>query len=207
MGLGYFRRLRSLGRLTLRQRAACALAAALCVLFSSEPALAENQPVVATGEAEAAILQPGSLIHTADMDFGWIAQPQAPGTVSMTATATPTCTGSVGIVQTGACQPAEFALQKRSNGSNPVRIRAITTTIVLTNTNGDGATMTVDNLKIGLSGLSNAPGGIPTGSMGRYKFTSPTGIATFRIAGTLHVGALQDGGLYTGQFQIEAIFE
>ena len=200
MGLGNFRRLRPLGRLTLRQRVACAVAAMICAVLAPAPAFAQSEPVVATAEAQAAVLAPGSILKIEDMDFGLIAAPQVAGTITMSAGATPTCSSSAGIVHTGACQPAEFGLRKRSNGNNPVRIRAVTPTIVLTNTNGDGATMTVTN-------LSPAPGGIPTGTIGRYKFTAPSGLATFRIAGRLNIGALQDGGRYEGQFQIEAIFE
>ena len=40
----------------------------------------------------------------------------------------------------------------------------------------------------------------------RMRITSQNGIAHFRIGGTLHVGANQLVGTYTGSFQVEVNF-
>ena len=203
MGLGNFRQLRPRGRLTLRPRAACALAALLAIMAPA-PALAQDNTDSQMVEAQAVILATGAMVSLADMDFGTIARPTTAGTVTMSAAASPTCTLSAGIVHGGACQPATFGLMGRKNWL--VRIREMNTgTITLTGPGG--ATMTVTNMTIGISDMVSNPGGAsPPGTFGRYRITSESGVAQFRIGGRLNVAAAQMPGVYTGTLTMQVIF-
>lgn len=202
MGLGYLRQLRPPGRLTLRQRAACALLA-LLALVAPVPALAQAESDSETAVSQAVILQPGAMAKTADLDFGTIAQPAVAGTVTMTA-ATGICSTSAGILHTGVCQPAEFDVMGRKNWL--VRIRNQSgNSIPLTGPGG--ATMTLTNLNIAVTDMVLNPGGPnPPGTFGRWQITSDSGFATFQIGGRLNVGANQAAGVYTGTFDIQVLF-
>jgi len=203
MGLGHFRQLRPPGRLTPRQRTACALLALLTVVLSPTPAFAQyTGSDTETVDARAAILTPGSMAKLTDMDFGDIAQPSSPGTVVLTPTPTPTCGTTGGLVRTGDCQAASFAILKRGNGNNPVRIRELNNGQIVLLGPG-GASMTVTNLTLSVTDLTTAPGGGPQGTMGNYRFSSSDGFASFRIGGTLHVAAQQPGGHYSGTLELE----
>jgi hypothetical protein len=203
MGLGYLRQSRPRGRLTLRQRAVCALLAALALILF--PAQAFAQSDTDTAPSVAVILDTGTMAKSQDMDFGDIAQPSAAGTVVLTPTPTATCgiTGGV-VMRTGPCTAAEFAILGRKNWL--VRIREQNGgTIVLTGPGG--ATMTVTNMTIDVTDMVNAPGGgNPPGTFGRYRIVSDAGFATFRIGGRLNVNANQAFGDYTGTLSIQVLF-
>jgi hypothetical protein len=68
--------------------------------------------------------------------------------------------------------------------------------------------MTITNLTIGVSSdMVVAPGGpSPPGTFGRWRITSDSGIAEFRIGGRLNIGALQAPGEYTGEIEIQVNF-
>ena len=150
MGWGYFRQQRPRGRLTLCQRAICALLALLAFGLPA-PALAQIDTDSEIVDAQAAILVRGAMTNIADMDFGVLAQTAA-GTVTMTPSLTPTCSASAGIVHSGACQPAAFSIMFKKHDKN--RIREMNGGVI-TLTGPGGATMTVTNLTIGgLTGLS-----------------------------------------------------
>jgi hypothetical protein len=200
MGLGNFRQPRPQGRLTLCQRAACAL---LALLALAAPAAALAQSASGTAEAQAAILTRGAMTKLEDMDFGVIIQPVASGTVTMTPSLTPTCSSSAGIIHSGACQPAAFSIMFRKHDKNRVR-EMNGGTIVLTGPGG--ATMTVTNLTIGgLTDMTQVGTGGPSGTFGRYDIESDSGIATFRIGGRLNIGANQRVGTYTGVLTMNVI--
>lgn len=203
MGSGYFRRQRPQGRATPCQRAICALLALLALLAPAQAA-AQMDTDSQIVPAAAAILDTGTMVALAEMDFGKIAQPSVAGTVTMSAGVAPTCNVTAGIVKTGACQPATFAIMGRKNWL--VRIRQMNGgTITL---DGPGAaTMTVTNLTLGVSDMVAAPGGpSPPGTFGRYQITSDSGMAQFRIGGRLNVAAGQAAGIYTGTLTIQVNF-
>ena len=208
MGTGYFRRRRPQGRPTPCQRAVCALLALLSAVLL--PATAQGQVAgdVETAEARTSIVSGGSLISTRDMDFGRISQPALAGSVTITPSASPTCSPTAGLVRTGACQPAEFAfLRQGNNNSNaPVNIRQLNSGSILL-TGPGGATMTVTNISIGtVTNLNPTTGVGPAGTLGRYRFATAVPLATFKVGGRLNVGANQAGGAYTGTLIIEVTF-
>jgi len=136
-----------------------------------------------------------SITKVADMDFGNIAGPLA-GTVVMTATASPSCTASTGLVHSGACQPARFGGAGESG--RIVRIKQPPGNIITLT--GPGAAMTIDNLVLnGSPGLSLIQA---TSGFSRFRIDSPSGVFDFRLGGTLHVGANQAPGVYTGTFEV-----
>jgi len=136
-----------------------------------------------------------SITKVADMDFGNIAGPLA-GTVVMTATASPTCTASAGIVHSGACRPARFGGAGESG--RIVRIKKPPSNqITLT---GPGTAMTITNLVLdGSPGLTLVQA---TSGYSRFRIDDVNGIFDFRLGGTLNVGANQAPGVYTGTFDI-----
>ena len=203
MGLGYARQPRPPGRLTLRERAACALLAVigLAVLpeHASAQAISDNEIVDARGT----ILDPGTLAKVTDLDFGDLAMPNTAGTVTLTPAAAAVCTPSFGLVHSGPCQAAQFSVMGRKNWL--VRIRNMSgSPIVLTGPGG--ATMNV-TLTHAVADMVAVPGGpSPPGTFGRYRITSDSGLATFWIGGTLSVANAQQAGTYTGTFDIQVLF-
>jgi hypothetical protein len=202
MGLGNFRQLRPPGRTTARRRALHALLAALALFLFPAQAFAQSDDEVV--EARALVLESGQMAKIEDMDFGLIARPLAAGTVVITPTPTPTCGTTGGLIRTGPCEAAEFGLLGRKNWL--VRIREQNGGSVLL-TGPGGATMTMNSMTIGTTDLTPAPGGgNPPGTFGRYRITSDSGFAYFRIGGTLHVAANQAIGQYDGTLNIQVLF-
>ena len=200
MGLGNFRQSRLQGRPTLRQRAACVLLALLALAIS--PA-AWAQQDSATAEAQAAILTRGAMARLQNMDFGVIAQPAIAGSVTLVPSLTPTCNTTAGIIHTGACKPARFAIMFKKHDKNRVR-EMNGGTIVLTGPGG--ATMTVTNLTIGgLTDMTQVGTGGPPGTFGRYNIDSDSGIASFNIGGRLNIGANQAAGSYSGTLTMNVL--
>lgn len=203
MGLGYFRQVRLKRRLTLRRRAAGTLLGALLALLIPAQAFAQ----VGTSDsdaanAQAAVLDPGSVANTADMDFGQIAQSNSAGTITLTPSATPTCTATGGLIRTGVCQAARFAIRGRRN--NRVRIREIVGGQVTLNGPG-GATMSVSNLTIGTSGMTSV-NGANGWNFGNWRIDTQSGLTEFWLGGRLNVNAAQPVGVYTGVVIIQIQF-
>jgi hypothetical protein len=201
MKSGYFRQPRPQGCLPPRRRAAGAWLA-LLALGAPAPALAQAVSDSQIVEAQAVILETGSIVNIVAMDFGRIAQPAVAGTVTMTASAS--CSPSPGIVHLSGCQPARFGLMGRKNWL--IRIRNMSGNSIPLDGPGT-ATMTVTNLTIGVTDMVIAPGGPnPPGTFGRWRITSDTGIAEFRIGGRLNIGALQAPGDYVGEIEVQVNF-
>lgn len=174
-----------------------ACGALFAAFFPAGPALAQATQTI---EARVALLGELSLVKSEDLDFGSIAGTAA-GTVAMTATASPTCTASAGLVHSGECQPATF-MGKGQNG-RVVRIKKPTADqIILT---GPGANMTITNLV--LNGNPELTSIQQTSGFSRFRINSTTGFFTFRLGGRLNIGANQRGGLYTGTFNIEINYD
>ena len=201
MILGYFRQPRPPGRVSLRQRVAGAWLA-LLALGTPATALAQAVSYSQLVEAQAVILETGSIVNIVAMDFGRIAQPSVAGTVTMTPAAS--CSSSPGIAHLSGCQPARFGLMGRKNWL--IRIRNMSGNSIPLDGPG-AATMTITNLTIGVSDMVAAPGGpSPPGTFGRWRITSDSGMAEFRIGGRLNIGALQAPGDYVGQIEVQVNF-
>jgi hypothetical protein len=204
MGLGYLRQPRLHGRLTPRFRAVYALFAALALILFPSHAFAQAAGTYDSDQANAqvALLDPGSVANTADMNFGQIAQSNSAGTVTMTPADTAVCTVTPGLIRTGVCQAARFSIRGRKN--NKVRIREINGGVVTLN-GPSGATMTLNNLTIGVSGMSASNNGNGW-NFGNWRIDTNNGITEFWVGGTLNVNAQQRAGVYTGVMLIQIQF-
>src|SRR4029079_5185072 len=101
MGLGYLRQVRLNGRLTPRLSAVYAPFAALALILFPSHAFAQavGQYDSDTANTQVALLDPGSVANTRDMNFGQIAQSNTPGTVTLTPAYTAVCTVTGGLVR------------------------------------------------------------------------------------------------------------
>jgi len=192
MGPGIIRPLR-LG--AARALAASAMVAALC------PGAASAQSVE-SARTVATVMTPASMAKTADMNFGRIAPKGSPGgTVVLNPAGSGSCTSSANLIRTGTCQPATFVVYGRHNWL--VRIRELNNGVI-TLLGPNGATMLVNTLTISVDNLTPVSGGgSPAGNLGRYRIIDPSGMATFRIGGTLTVGTNQEPGVYTGVLNVQ----
>ena len=177
----------------------CAVLAALALM----PHHASAQVRTASANEAALILPPGSIVKTADMDFGTIAVLAAAGTVVLTPQATATCTPSGTLVHSGACQAAAFVIRGIRN--QHVRIRDGGNTGQITLTGPGGATMLMDTETISVSGMV-ANGNGQGWRFGNYQINSASGNANFWLGGTLHVAANQAAGVYTGTLTVQIQF-
>jgi len=199
MGPGIIPSLRpATGIARLLRALACAVLAAIAFV----PASAFAQQVsgdTATARTQAAMLTPGSVAKIADMDFGSIAQSNTAGTVVLTQQLTATCTPSGTLIRTGAGRAAHFSIYGKKN--NRVFIRENNAGMVTLN-GPAGATMFMDNLTIGVSGMSSKQGAVGW-DFGSWKVDAANGIAEFFVGGTLHVGAAQTPGVYNGTILVQ----
>lgn len=183
-------------------RPLAALGAAALFAATTVPASAQ---ATTQGTAQVTILEPLSLVNTADMNFGRISNVSGGGTVVMAAAASPGCTTTGGLIHSSACQPAVF--QGLGTPGRVVRLRKSGgNTITLT---GPGSTtMTITGVNLGtapdltyLSGNPNSNGFV------RYRIDTGSGAFAFRVGGTLNVNAGQAAGVYTGTFAVELNYD
>ena len=178
---------------------ACALLAALALI----PQQASAQSKTASANEAAIVLQPGTIVKLTDMSFGTIAGVGTAGTVVLPAQSPATCTTTGGLIHSGACQSASFAIRGKHN--QHVRIRDAGNSGIVTLTGPGGATMTMDTMTTRVNGMivnGNGQGW----KFGNYLITDPSGNANFWVGGTLHVAATQAAGLYTGTLTIQIQF-
>ncbi len=171
-----------------------------CALFAFawiNPAQAQSQHA---SDVRIAILEPLSITKVNDMDFGRIIG-DVSGTIVMTATASPTCTASAGLIQSGVCQPAEFG----GAGPNNQRIRIRRPAGDTINLTGPGADMTITDFSFDGSPDLTLVQTNPQWT--RYRIASADGTFIFRVGGTLNVGANQAPGVYNGTFNIRLDYQ
>ena len=165
---------------------------ALCafgLLFSSQASAADN----ATSDAQAAILTQLSLVKVRDLDFGKIVPGTTAGTVVLDPDGSRTIGGGV-VAVSGAAQPARFSGYGVFN--RRVLIRMTANSITLTRVSGT-QTMVMDNFTIG-----SVPPTVLSTNPRMFRIAAPSGLFTFDVGGTLHVGANQAAGVYNGQFTV-----
>ncbi|HYD24827.1 MAG TPA: DUF4402 domain-containing protein [Croceibacterium sp.] len=178
----------------LPQAGGCLAAAAATLILAPSAAAQDTDSARLSGE----ILQPVTVGNQADMDFGRIAPREVPGTVVMTASATPQCTATNGLVHLGACRAATFTGAVRF-----LYVLRITRPVggQITLTGPAGATMRVNGFSFAAGSPALALGSTPTEQ--RYLILSPDGSFTIHVGGTLQVGAYQRPGVYNGTFSLE----
>jgi hypothetical protein len=160
------------------RRAAVLACAAIALLASVDASAATT-----SATARVAIVRPGTLVKADDLDFGAIVPGPAAGTVIINQN---TCARSStgGATPVGAAwRCAQFAGEAQIGIVETVAISANTITL----TRGGGGSMTVNLAVRGGTGTRLFPG---------------TGVQLFFVGGTLHVGANQAPGTYTGTFSM-----
>ena len=158
----------------------------LLSLLLFAPTMASAVPIAATppATANALLIYPVSLNKIDDLDFGLMTVTTA-GTVVIDPNAnTIARTGGVTLVGTG-WKAASFV--GAAAGSSVVNIKLPNQPFALTRAGGT-ETMTVSNLTL----------------QGQAKRTIAAATSfTFRVGGTLNVGANQAEGVYTGTFNVD----
>ena len=174
---------------------------ALIALALAAGWVAPAQAQSAQTDASVLLLEPLSIVKSADMDFGQIMVAGPGGTVTMTPSATASCTPAATLVQTGTCRAAAFEGYGRRNRFIWIRLPA-GRTITLT---GPGTPMVVNNMTIGttsdLNQMGNGNGNQP------YRILSSTGLFTFWVGGTLNVNANQLPGVYSTTFDVRLEYQ
>ncbi len=189
-------------------RAVGALLAALaCIAL---PGMARAERVTVTGQTQAVVVSPLSVVKVQDLDFGRIVPRPTAGTVTVD-TVTGGCVVTGAIMQVGTCRLARFD----GMGTKNMNARISLTSVV--DLTGPGQTMVLDNVILGpnstisLTGNSNANGkgvGLTKGGNGaRYSITTNSGIYSLYVGGRLNVNANQAPGVYTGSISITVQYQ
>jgi hypothetical protein len=195
MGPGIIPSLRLCAGGPRRWRAAAGVLAGLVLA----PSAASAQSLPATADTQVAVIDTSSIIRIDNMDFGKIAQPNAPGTVVLSAGQNATCTATGGLVRTSTCRAAHFSVNGKKNKRIMIRENNGGT---ITLNGPTGATMTVTDLSFAVSQMSGRQGA-GGWTFGSWQIDSASGIAEFWIGGTLHVGSGQVPGVYVGALNMQ----
>lgn len=165
------------------------LLTALVALAVPLPALAApGGSATMTGTASATIITPISIVATAPLSFGVMAQPTAAGTVTVsTAGVVTTSGGMVGNTAIAQGSAGPQAGKFRVSGE-PGRQFFVTLPLAATVSRSGGGAMTITLFTVGaLTG-------------------SPVGTLDIAVGGTLAVGGGQPIGTYAGSYQITASY-
>lgn len=150
---------------------------------SAAPAAAQT---ATPGTGRTVVLNPLSVVNTADLNFGTLVRGTTAGTATVNPTTGTRSTTGGTTAAGGAPGPAIFLA---TGVVNRVFIIALGTNPVLTN--GTGGTMTVNPLMIDGPTLRLFGGG---------------GVSTIKVGGVLNVAANQQEGNYTGTFNLTVIY-
>ncbi len=131
-----------------------------------------------------------AIVKTADLNFGTLGATATAGTAVINpATGARTVTGGV-VALAGAFAPAGFNVLL-CGAAGPKRFSVVLPSSAVTLTGSAGGTMTVDTF------TQNPAGSIPSGTN-----PPPT---PFTVGATLHIGANQTQGTYTGVFSVTVV--
>ncbi len=167
-------------KLVLRSAVIAATAAATFGFAGS--ALAAS----ATATASATIVQAITLSNTVPLNFGSIAPSATGGNVVVNSADTrTTCSG--GQFCSGAVTSANFVVAGAANFAYSITLPATAASLT-----GAGTAMAVNT-------FAHSAGASPA--------LDATGAATFKVGGTLAVGASQAAGLYTGSFSVSVDYQ
>jgi hypothetical protein len=188
-----------LAGLPLAGRKSARILALAAGLFAA-PASAQT---VAQVNAEATILEPLSLLSTADMNFGTISNVSGGGTIVMVPTASASCNATAGLIHTSVCQPAVF-----EGIGTPGRNVMLQKPGSITLSGPGGAAMAITGVNLDTApDLTYVSGNPNSNGFVRYRIDSPSGAFAFRIGGTLNVNPGQTVGVYTGSFTVQINYQ
>ncbi len=156
---------------------------ALMILLSSS--LLAQSGALASASSEARIVSGLALVNLENLSFGQVVRSNTPGEVIIDVAGSRTSTGGVALGQNGNARAASFQAAGENGYSYTVTLPS---SIVLTR-EGGSETMVVDNF---ISSVTN------------HVFTN--GTQEFSVGATLHVGANQATGTYSGRFDVTAMY-
>jgi hypothetical protein len=158
----------------------------LMAAFSSKVSAQVSVSNTAGGE----ILSPITLTADVPLEFGKLAVLTGGGTVLITPASSPVVTpsGDVSLVSGTTRTAAKYTVGGAADYNYTITLPTGSVTITKS---GGGATMTISDFNCLSVGTPSTPGG---------KLTAGTEV--FYVGGTLHVGASQTAGLYSGSFNV-----
>ncbi|MFK7840972.1 MAG: DUF4402 domain-containing protein [Sphingorhabdus sp.] len=162
----------------------------LVALTSAPAAFAQSS----SGQTQTVVVQPGSIVKTADLNFGNLIAGPLGGTAVVSNDGTRSVTGGVTMAG-GTVTAAEF-LGTGSAGSR-VRIRGPRGTYTLTRVGG-GATMIMRDMTMDVDNLNS----LGRGNSGQHTIAA-NGLVVLRVGGTLDVNANQLPGVYVTTFEVD----
>jgi hypothetical protein len=154
---------------------------------------AASAATTASATAKAAIVRPLTLVKTEDLRFGGIIAGTTAGTVKIGPDGTVTSTGGATPVGT-ARGPARFYGYGTFN--EIISLRISSNTINIKHTPGNQQ-MQVSNFTI-----SSTPPTTLSTNPTNFRIGAADGLFGFDVGATLHVGANQAQGVYTGNFTL-----
>ncbi len=164
----------------------CTIIMAMLAIFAA-PAYAQS----VDAEADALVIQPLTLVKTADLDFGTLIVGTTGGTAIVSPTSVRSTTGDV-VAAGGSPSNAEFKGYGYRN--RLVYVSSAQSAYTLTR-NGGTETLVLNQLTLQADNLT------PRFFPGLFQINS-SDIITLRIGGTLNVGPSQTPGVYEGSFPI-----
>lgn len=149
---------------------------------ADRPALAAS----ATSASTAAVIQPITIVNVTPLDFGAVVSGASAGTVVITPGGVRSVAGGAVLGNAGAAGAAAFAVAGLPSATYSI---SLPSSITASDANSDD--MTVDTF------TSNPSG---TGAL------SVLGVQTLFVGATLHVGANQATGVYTGTYDVTVAY-
>lgn len=156
------------------------VAAGVMLACIAAPAAAQS----ARGDTTVRVLQPVTVVKSADLNFGRVLPAATAATVAVAEDGTRTCGANLRCF--GSTTAGAFTVT--GSAGETVSITLASPTVTLRNTGG-AQTMTA-TIAISIRSL---------------VLTNGTG--TFRVGGTLNVGANQAAGTYTGQYTVSVNYQ
>ena len=163
---------------TMKNLSRVIAAAAIALVASYQ----NGQAASASASASATVIAAIAVSKTADMNFGSVVPTSSAANVALSSAGAVTST----LTTTGAHSAAAFSV---TGGNNETYAITLPTTASLSD--GASHTMTVDTF---------------TSSVGTGTTLSGTGTGAFNVGATLHVGANQVAGAYTGTFNVTVVY-
>ena len=147
---------------------------------------AQANSASANANANARIVPTITLAKSADLNFGDVVAGASLGTVVMTSASARSATGGTTLGNANGAAAAGFNVGGQASATYAITLPGAASTI----SDGGGHTMTVDTWT----------GSKATGTL------SGAGADTFTVGATLHVGANQVAGTYTGTFSVTVAY-
>jgi hypothetical protein len=171
----------------MRKLAAVLLIALVAGILLAPSAEAQQSTATASANATATMITAIAITRTAHMNFGDVVTGASLGTVVLSAAASPTRSATGGTKLGNSTVVSSAIYSVTGEGSSTYSITLPTSDVTLTS---GGNSMTLNT-------FTSSPSGTGTLSSGSQ---------TLYVGATLHVGANQASGIYTGSFDVTVTY-